>query len=360
MSNPERRTSTTTVALWCGAALLAGGIVALAVLRPAAVPPAAPPEKDTPVRVITVAPTTVADALEIPGRVAASADLTLSAETPGRVIELPVDKGDAVRKGQVLARLDARLWQAALDRARVEQRESARDLQRQEALRKTGAVADSDVDAARMRADLAAAQIAEAELRVEQCEIRGPADGWVEDRWMNVGERAGEGQRVLRLVVMEPLKVQIDVPEKDIAAVAPGLAVPCAAGALGGAAFTGTVAFVANQARQGSGTFLVELRVPRPLAGLRPGMVVDVSLPRPVRTDALVVPLHAVIPRKGDYIVFRVGAGERAESRVVHIERFSGDRAVLSSGIAAGDRIVVEGHRLLQDGVKVTPTATTE
>jgi RND family efflux transporter MFP subunit len=183
-------------------------------------------------------------------------------------------------------------------------------------------------------------------------------DGRVEERQVEPGEYVAEGNGVMRVVVLDPLKIEVDVPERDIGAVAPGGKVPFSLANTGDGAWTGTVGFVSAQAHAGSGTFRIELIVPGGAQDLRPGMIVDVQLPRGERTGAVVVPLHAVLPRKGDHIVFLVGDAGRAVSRLVRIDRIIGDSAVLSSGLEPGDRLVVEGQRMLQDGMRLQVSET--
>ena len=81
-------------------------------------------------------------------------------------------------------------------------------------------------------------------------------------------------------------------------------------------------------------------------------MIAQVALVRKEREGALVVPLAAVVPRKGEHYVFAAVDG-RAVRKRVRIAALTGHEAVLESGVAPGDRIVVEGHRGLQDGMPV-------
>lgn len=350
MSERKQGLSVPTVVLWAVLACLATGIVALAVWKKRQPPPAPPAERAVAVKVATVVPRSFADVRVLPGRVAADQDITLSAEKPGRAVEVAADKGDAVSDGQVLVRLDARLWEAARDRARVERADAERERDRLDRLKATGAVSQSDLDAATSRCAMAEVMLREAEVNMDQCVVRSPVDGLVEERWVEPGERVGEGQPLMRVVVVKPLTIEVDVPERDIGGVVTGGAVPFSAAGVAVGTLTGVVSFVASQAHPASNTFRVELTVRDAPAVLRPGMIVDVRLPRGESASAIVVPLHAVVPRKGDHMVFVVGEGDRAVSRLVRIGRIIGSSAVLDSGLAPGDRLVVEGQRMLQDG----------
>ena len=128
--------------------------------------------------------------------------------------------------------------------------------------------------------------------------------------------------------------------------------------ALPGREFTGATTFVSSQADRASNAFAAELEADNADGALKAGMIAQVALVRKEREGALVVPLAAVVPRKGEHYVFAAVDG-RAVRKRVRIAALTGHEAVLESGVAPGDRIVVEGHRGLQDGMKVAEAGET-
>lgn len=334
------------------AAIVLGVVVLLARGKPAAqTPPAA--EQPVAVRVQAVAPGAVADTLTIPGRIVPAADIALAIEKAGTVVDLPFDKGAAVRRGDLLMRVDSRLWEVALDRAKIEKRDAERELRRWEQLQPSGAVSDSDLDRIRLRMQMATASLAEAEINVEKCALCSPTNAVIEDRMVELGEHVGDGDRVFRLVVIDELKVRADVPEKDAASVRPGDTAAFSVASLGGESFTGRVSFVAAAGNPASNAYAVELRAANPGGRLKAGMIVSLALQRAALRDAILVPLTAVVPTKrGEHLAYVVRDG-RAESRVLTLERIVGSNALISAGLAAGDQLVVEGQRTLQDGLPV-------
>jgi membrane fusion protein, multidrug efflux system len=339
--------------LWSVAALIVLGVAALIVLLALR-----PPEEseDTaelpvPVRIRVLEPRAVHDRIELPGRVEAWVDAVLAAEQPGRVTAIEADKGDRVAAGTVLARLDDRMWAAALRRAEATLREAERDCTRLEALSRTGAVADQDLDAVRLRRDLAAVTRDEAEIGLSRCTIRAPIDGRIDDRRIEEGEFAREGQAVFRLIATARVKLVFDMPERDILSVAPGRVVQAVFDPLPGQSVTGTVCFVAAAADPHSNTFRVEAEVDNGDGTLRPGMLARVSLPGRAR-DAFVVPLEAVVPHRGDHVVF-LAQDDRAVRRVVLLDRLLTSEAVIADGVRAGERLIVDGHRGLTDGAAI-------
>jgi membrane fusion protein, multidrug efflux system len=312
-------------------------------------------EKERPVavRVVEMAPRRVPDVIQLPARIDPVQAAQLPAERAGQVVERLVDKGDVVEAGQVLLRVDNRLWDAAHRRAAIEARDAAKDLARWKELEKTGAVSASDYEAIVRRQEAAEIALQETQVFLDQCEVRAPFAGIIVDRFVDLGDYANEGQAVLRLVRLDRVKVAFDVPEQDIVSVEPGQEKPFTLAALPGREFGGTVSFVSSQAARESNSFTVELEADNADGALKAGMIAQVSLLRRMREAAVVVPLAAVVPRKGEHYVFVVADG-RAVRRRVLIGAMLGHEAVLDGGVAVGDRVVVEGHRGLQDGMAVT------
>ena len=315
------------------------------------------PEKPVAVRTITIERRTVEDALLLPARVEPLQEANLAAERAGRVIEVVADKGQAVEAGQVLLRLDGRLWEAARQRAEIEERDASRDLKRWKELEKTGAVSGSEFESIQRRQESARIALNEAEVMLSQCEVRSPFAGILVARLVEVGDYANEGQAVLRVIRLDHVKLTFDVPEQDIGSLQLGQQKKFTLAVLPGREFSGEISFVSSQAERESNSFTVELKVENLDGALKAGMIAQVSLVRREREGAVVVPLAAIVPRKGEHYLFAVENGHAIRKRV-QIAALMGHEAVLESGVEAGDQIVVEGHRGLQDGMAVSVGGT--
>jgi RND family efflux transporter MFP subunit len=346
---PPRRSRAASIALWSIlGALIAGSALLMATRRP---PPPEPKagEKPVPVRLLTLQPRAIEDAVTLAGRLEPSEDVTLSAQKPGQIVEIAVDKGDAVRRGQVLARLDNRTWEAQRRQAEVERDEASRELQRYRELDRAGAVSTSDYERVANRLERAEATLSWSAANVDQCRIVSPVDGRIEDRYRDAGEHAMEGGEILRVVVTDPMKLVVDVPERDVARLRPGDALAFAVPAAAGAAVTGRVSFVASAADRASNTYRVEALVDAPPAALKAGMIASARIVRGLWPDAILVPIAAVVPKKGEHVAF-VEKDGRAVRRSLRLAALAGDEAVVASGLEAGERLVVEGQRTLVDG----------
>ena len=341
--------------VWGALTLVVALIVLFGALKKRPEPAAPEEEKATAVRTIAIEPRDVQDVLRLPARIEPLQEADLGAERAGRVVAILADKGQAVEAGQPLLRVDDRLWDAARRRAEIEVRDAERDWKRWRELEKTGAVSASESEAVERRRDAARIALDEAETMQAQCETRAPFAGTIVDRLVDVGDYANEGQAVLRLIRLDRVKVAFDVPEQAVAGLAPGQAKAFTLAALPGREFAGTVAFVSSQADRASNSFAAELEADNADGALKAGMIAQVALVRQEREGAVVVPLAAVVPRKGEHYVYAAVDG-RAVRKRVRIAALTGHEAVLESGVEPGDRIVVEGHRGLQDGMPVSET----
>ena len=342
-----------SVVLWASLVLIVVTIIVMSKAKPPEESVEAVEEKAVLVRTLAVEPRAIDDMVVLPGRVEADQSTKLAAEKNGRIVELTVDRGDKVKAGQVLVRIDGRHWKVYGKQAAIELADAERDLVRWEKLMGEGAVSSSEYESIKRRRDLAEVAVEEAAVHVSQCDTVSPIDGVVDARFVEMGEYMVEGQPICAIVNRDQLNVVVNVPEKDIGAVKQDMRLTMRSDALPGQELVGRVDFIAQAGDPTANTFAVELAVQNPPPVLRPGMVVDVDLLRGVRRDAIVVPLAAVIPKRGDHVVFVV-KDELAVLRVVRIDEIIGREVVLATGLQAGEQLVVSGHRTLQDGVPVT------
>lgn len=338
--------------LWGALALVAALIVVLAVVPKPPEQTKSEAEKPAAVRALTIETREIEDALLLPGRIEALQRAHLGAQRAEQVVEILADKGQTVEEGQVLLRIDDRLWEAARKRAAIEARDAERDLKRWKELEKSGAVSASDYEGIQRRKESAEIALEEAEVMAAQCAVRAPFAGVIVERGVEVGDYANEGQAVLGVIRLDRVKVAFDVPEQDVSTLKAGQTKKFMLTALPGREFAGTVTFVSSQAGRDSNSFAAELEAENADGALKAGMIAQVALVRREREGAVLVPLAAIVPRKGEHYVFAVENGRAVRKRVL-LGAWIGHEAVVESGVAAGERIVIEGHRGLQDGQAV-------
>lgn len=365
--------------------LIAGGVVAWLSL-PRAVE----------VKVATVRElpgSTAGTVLNASGYVTARRQATVSSKVTGKVTEIFVEEGMVVREGQVLARLDdsilrkevalaeARLeaQRGTLEETRVRLHEAETNLQRARSLREQGVAPQSDLDAAeaqvgslRARLSLGREEVAVAERELalarqylEDTVIRAPFTGVAVSKDAQPGEMispvsAGGGftrTGICTIVDMSSLEVEVDVNESYIQRVEPEQKAIVTLDAYPDWQIPARVIMPVPTADRQKATVRVRLAFDQLDPRILPDMGVKVAFLDEEREEAapktaLVVPRRAVREVGGQDVVFVV-KDEEVERRAVGVDPSPGDEAVITSGLTAGERVVVEGPADLEDGARV-------
>jgi membrane fusion protein (multidrug efflux system) len=318
---------------------------------PAAKPPAPPPPQ---VQVTVVGQAPIERVVRLLGQSDAVDGVTITAKVSGIVAEIAFASGSDVQAGQVLVRLDQAREEAEVREARGERDQIASELANRRPLVAQGLVSTDEI--ARIEAQLAAKEgaLALAEAKLAERVILAPFAGRIGVRRVSVGALVAPGTVIAPLFRMDPLQAQCAVPEVHIARLKPGLVVRASSPAYPGRVFNGQVSAIDPGADPASRSVATIAVLPNPEGLLRPGMALTIDLVTERIADALVVPDTAVL-RQGDQAwAWRV-EGDPAVVRRAPITtgvREAGRVQVLT-GLAAGDRIVMQGVQQLRDGIPV-------
>ena len=318
-----------------------------------------------PVRVATVAEEEGSRELRISGVSRATQRATLSFLVSGTLTERPVELGQRVVEGEVLARIYNPGLEPAVDSAQARVRELnvrleqlRRDVRRAEDLHGRKLISEEDVEtvrteqaATRAARDLALATLWEARNQLDQAVLKASFDGAVNAVYFEPGEFVPVGQPVLQISGTDELEVEFEVPETLIGRFEPGREVMMELPFLGGRVVSGRIVHVGDAGGRPGALFPVEVRV-QATEGLRPGLTVELVLPT-TEIPSLVVPLAAVLdPGAGRPRVFRVKDG-RVEPVFIRIGQLLDDQVEVHGALEAGDEVVVTGVSGLTPGQQV-------
>ncbi len=324
------------------------------------------------VRVSIAEPVEATRALRFSGVTRAQNRAHLSFAAGGKLTARPVEAGDRVQAGQVIAELDQRALRNAVDTARATRLELAarrtqadRDRARVASLVAAKAATDEELEQldARIEAlvaadDAAAARLREQERRLAEARLIAPFAGTVTEVLFEPGEYAGTGRAVVVLAGAGAVEVEVEVPESVVGRIAPNDAVTINFPALGRRDVAGTVTSVAQTTAGPGRLFPVVVRIDEDT--LTAGRTAEVMLS--LRADsALAVPVDAIVNPGGSRpVLFRVQDqnGTTTVNRVsIAVGQLVGDRVTVEGALEAGDRVVVGGQRGLLDGesVEVAP-----
>ena len=286
---------------------------------------------------------------EVAGTVRARRRATLAAKLSGRVDQMPVELGQAVKAGELVAHLDAAEIKARLEQAQARLQQADRDWKRTAALLDQQAATRSDYEAADSRHGVAQAAEAEAEAMLGYVEVLAPFDGVVAKKWAEVGDLASPGKPLLEIEDPSRLQLEADVPEGVASQIQPEARLAIRVESLKGE-LEGTVREIAPTADPASRTLRVKLDLPR-TAGLMPGQFARLAVPIG-QSNSVRVPVSAVVLRGQLEIVFVV-VHQRAQLRLVKTGAKIGEAVEILAGLEAGESVVVGGAARLADGQPV-------
>jgi RND family efflux transporter MFP subunit len=295
--------------------------------------------------------------LEFPGLAEAVDERTIAAEIGGRVLEAPFEESEPIAKNALVLRVDTQNTAAQINVLRSQERAAARELSRLRQLAAEGLATPQQLDQAQSQLEQAQLGIKQAQLGVTKGVVRTPFGGMVAKKFVDKGEFVGPGAPVLRIVNYDTIVIKVTVPESALPYMKPGAQVEVEFPAIKRRA-SGQIKRLGVGVVQPTQTFAVEVHIDNQDHSLLPGMRAVVFVPKKRVEEAVVVPRDAVLEgvlRREAMVVkdIKDGALGTAELRVVEFGEAQGNEVVVTSGLEAGERLVVRGHRSLVNGSPV-------
>ena len=341
--------------------------------------------------------------LRVTGSLAADEQAEVSAETIGRVVEIPIERGTRVQQGTLLARISAtetsaQLQEAEANAAQIESRlgltpgqpfeakqvpdvmnaKASLDLAEAEfnrirSLLDQKVVSQSEFDQRRTQVEAARqqyqvalnsaqqsyrlleaahARITLARKAVADTSVRAPFAGLVAERVVSVGDYVTRGTRVATVVRVDPLRLELTVPEQSVSLVKVGLPVKLTVDAYTNEEFDARIRFVSPSLRADQRALTVEALASNADGRLKPGMFATARIRQAVDAPALLVPATSVEVIAGTSRVYVV-KNNRVEERIVTVGETFGDRIEVTSGIAKSESVATDPKGRLADGQTV-------
>jgi membrane fusion protein (multidrug efflux system) len=311
----------------------------------------APPVNVT-VMAVTAEPR-LADTFDLPAAVEPNRIVKVAAEVAGGIEKIPPKEGCVVQAGDVLVQLNTDLILPQVEIAKAQFNRDKIQYDRISALVKTDAASRNDLDDATNRLATSQAQLQEVQARLQRSRIVAPITGVLNNVPVEEGEYVQPSTLVAELVEADPVKIVVQVPERDIAFFSTGQKADVLADIKGRPlSMTGTITFISEVADQQTRSTRLEITVPNKEGLLRSGQIVRARLTRQVIENAVMIPLLAVIPLEEGYAAYVAEAGQ-AQRRNVTLGSIKGDRVQVIAGLKSGDQLIIAGHRFVAPGQKV-------
>ena len=208
------------------------------------------------------------------------------------------------------------------------------------------------MDEAEARLKELEAQRSEAKLALSRTRINAPISGRINEIKAKVGDLLDVNQPVAQILQYDTVKVTVGVPESDVEAVSTLEEAEVVIEALDNLRVKGKKVFLSRQPKTMARLYDLELIVPNPDGRILSGMFARVELVKKVFDEALSVPLYAVITHGDDRFVY-VETDGQVEKRPVQLGVLAGWQVHVQAGLSPGERVVVVGHRFLDDGQTV-------
>ena len=322
-------------------------------------PPVGTERPATLVEAVTIAPVPLPSTFETVGSLMADEAVVIRPELVGVIEKIHFNEGERVAAGALLFTLDDALIEAELNEAKANLENSRRAHRRAQELAGRHLISSADLDAATASLGVDRARAASAETRLAKTRIRAPFDGVLGLRAVSVGDYVSAGQALIDLVRLDPIELDLRVPEVVLARLAQGQAVVVAVDAYAGETFAGQIVALAPTVDPASRSVALRARLANPDGRLRPGMSVRVGIELGHRASALLIPEQAIWPQGEAKMVYRIVNGVAQLVPVTLGTRLPGQVEVVS-GLQAGDVVVTSGQLKIGDGSPVriaTPPA---
>lgn len=292
-------------------------------------------------------------------------------QVPGRILKVVFREGEAVRKGQVLAVLDGENLTHALEAAHAQTLaakagadQAEQEFQRMRQLFESRSLAPNDFakftaarDTARQGLQQAIAAESAARKNLAEATLAAPISGFISRRLAEPGVMVGAGQPVLEIAQLDPIEVNVGIPETDIRLVKLGQPALVTLPSWPGSAYQGKVRVVNVSADPATRTYMARISVPNPGRDLKVGMVAEVSITGSQRVDLLTIPAEAVVrdPQGATLVFLYYPDQRRVFSKRVEIGGLYGRDIQVKSGLTDRELVVVAGQNQLRNGMDAAP-----
>ena len=330
-----------------------------------------------PVEIATVSKGALDEVARLTGNIEPIQSVQVIAKVGGRVTSINKEIGDSVKAGEVLLTidsisyaLDVKRLEGVLAQAKANFSQAERDARRSQHLFEDRVISTQALQAALSGQDISAGRVKEAEAalelarqRLSDTEVTSPIDGIVSRRSADVGTMVqtqimGSRQAVAVYEVknLGRVKLKVGISESDLPKARAGQHARISLRALPGRTFNGVLKHFSPSLAEGTRRAEGEIEIENLEHVLKPGMFATAELVLKHHSDVPLIPKHAVVDRRGKEVVFLV-EDETARMTPVVLGGSDDTSVIVARGVKAGDRIIVRGQTIVQDG---TPIRTSE
>ena len=317
------------------------------------------------VQTVQVVEREVPNTLVLAGTLKANQESDLAANASGRVMRTMVERGSYVGREQAVAQLDVRIAslsaneaEANVETSRTQRAAAQAECARYQQLLEKGAISTQEFDRQTTACKTATSSTAAAETHVALAKetlsngtVRAPFPGLVSERYVSVGEYVMPSTKVAHIVDIDPLRLELTIPEQSMGAVRQGLKVDFQVAAFPDRTFSGVVHYIGPSVRATTRDLVFEAVVPNKDKLLRPGLFATAHLD--AGTQKLPVVPQSALKQDGESTRAFAVIDKHVEERLVQLGPVQGDVVAILKGLGVGERVVARPSDQISDGTEV-------
>ena len=304
------------------------------------------------VEVVTVESSLVRDELVTFGSLSPDESVMIRPEIAGRIAQLHFREGQRIEAGALLVSLDDSIARAEFAQARANLNLAEKNFQRAQMLFKRGASNAQALDEANAEQQAARASLALSQARLDKTRILAPYDGVLGLRAVSPGDYLSEGQDIVNLEVLDPLKVDFRIPQKAVSQIRLKQTIEISLDAYPGERFSGEIFAINPRLDEAGRSQAIRAHISNSEGRLSPGQFVRVSVILAERSNALVIPEEAVMP-VGDKRLVNLVVEGKVELREVTLGKRLNGKVEVVDGLQGGETLISAGWQKVRAGSPV-------
>lgn len=311
-------------------------------------------QEKPPINTVTfnLSPTSITDRINLPGSIEPWTRLMLLSKIGGTVTELKVKEGDRVKKGDILAKIEDADFKIALDRAQAAYKLAQADLKRDESIFDKGVIPTATLEANSMRMQTAKADYENAQLMLSRTMVTSPMNGIIRKMDAKIGLQLSVGDPIAEILQIDRMKGVIGIPESDVTAVGKLDSVDITIQALGDLTITAKKHFLSPSPETIARLYNLEVEIDNSSSEILTGMFIRADIVKQSIQDTLAIPFYSVISRNDEQYVYLDQDGV-AQKKNIQLGIMEGWMVQVTAGLQPGDKLIIEGHRDVEDGQKI-------
>ncbi len=312
--------------------------------------------KKVSVKIMELSPENFRHFIDVNGTVQAEEEAIISPEVGGQIKYIYIKEGQEVKKGKLLVILNTSLIESNIREVKTSLKLARLTYQKQEELWKEKIGTEMQYLQAKNNKETLENKLHTLQIQLDMAKIKAPFDGIIDNIYVQKGEQAAPGMQILHMVNITKLKIYADVSERYLAHVQKGDIAHISFPAFPGYTLDEKIFRTGKVINEKSRTFRIELKVNNDQKKLLPNLISKIKLNDFSADNSLIVPSHVIKQDvKGSYLFTAKSNGSSYNVQKIYIGTgvTYEDKTLITSGLSAGDKVIVTGYNLVTNGSEV-------